>query len=83
MPHEDGVAYYPLVATVSLGAPIMLDVYEKSGNGEENGNASPRDIASCRRDAVCSRYIEKHLYGFAAWDRRHGQGQGARAQIYL
>lgn len=29
MPHEDGAAYYPLVATVSLGAPIVLDLYEK------------------------------------------------------
>ncbi|PWY72392.1 hypothetical protein BO70DRAFT_117988 [Aspergillus heteromorphus CBS 117.55] len=42
MPHEDGPAYYPLVATVSLGAPIVLDLYEKSGNGEANGNAPPR-----------------------------------------
>jgi alkylated DNA repair protein alkB family protein 6 len=29
MPHEDGPAYYPLVATVSLAAPIVLDIYEK------------------------------------------------------
>ncbi|RAL09984.1 uncharacterized protein BO97DRAFT_407294 [Aspergillus homomorphus CBS 101889] len=29
MPHEDGPAYYPLVATVSLGAPIVLDLYDK------------------------------------------------------
>ncbi|KAL4896661.1 hypothetical protein BDV59DRAFT_199019 [Aspergillus ambiguus] len=29
MPHEDGSAYYPLVATVSLGAPIVLDLYAK------------------------------------------------------
>lgn len=29
MPHEDGAAYYPLVATVSLGSPIVLDLYEK------------------------------------------------------
>ncbi|KAJ5678895.1 hypothetical protein N7462_007139 [Penicillium macrosclerotiorum] len=29
MPHEDGAAYHPLVATVSLGAPIVLDLYEK------------------------------------------------------
>jgi alkylated DNA repair protein alkB family protein 6 len=29
MPHEDGPAYYPLVATVSLAAPIVLDLYEK------------------------------------------------------
>ncbi|KAJ5557465.1 hypothetical protein N7494_001380 [Penicillium frequentans] len=37
MPHEDGSAYYPLVATVSLGAPIVLDLYEKNGHcsGEE------------------------------------------------
>ncbi|KAJ5294603.1 hypothetical protein PENANT_c006G01538 [Penicillium antarcticum] len=31
MPHEDGAAYYPLVATVSLGAPIVFDIYEKHG----------------------------------------------------
>ena len=29
MPHEDGAAYHPLVATVSLGAPIVLDLYKK------------------------------------------------------
>lgn len=32
MPHEDGDAYHPVVATVSLGAPIVLDLYEK-GDG--------------------------------------------------
>lgn len=35
MPHEDGAAYYPVVATVSLGAPIILDVLEKRKDGEE------------------------------------------------
>lgn len=35
MPHEDGAAYYPLVATVSLGAPIVLDLYEKK-NGQHD-----------------------------------------------
>lgn len=29
MPHEDGGSYHPLVATVSLGSNIVLDVYEK------------------------------------------------------
>lgn len=29
MPHEDGPAYHPVVATVSLGASIVLDIYEK------------------------------------------------------
>jgi alkylated DNA repair protein alkB family protein 6 len=31
MPHEDGAAYYPIVATVSLGAPIVFEIYEKHG----------------------------------------------------
>ncbi|KAK2857290.1 hypothetical protein FQN49_004853, partial [Arthroderma sp. PD_2] len=29
MPHEDGAAYYPIVATVSLATPIILDIYDK------------------------------------------------------
>ncbi|KAF7197088.1 Alpha-ketoglutarate-dependent dioxygenase alkB-like 6 [Pseudocercospora fuligena] len=29
MPHEDGAAYYPAVATVSLGGTLVLDVTEK------------------------------------------------------
>lgn len=33
MPHEDGGAYYPLVATVSLGANIVFDLYEKEKEG--------------------------------------------------
>ncbi|KAH0541351.1 hypothetical protein FGG08_004189 [Glutinoglossum americanum] len=33
MPHEDGAAYWPLVATVSLGAPIVLDIFEKDAGG--------------------------------------------------
>ncbi|CRG85774.1 hypothetical protein PISL3812_02790 [Talaromyces islandicus] len=43
MPHEDGSAYYPLVATVSLGAPIVLDLYEKkaSGDDDEKGGRKP------------------------------------------
>jgi alkylated DNA repair protein alkB family protein 6 len=33
MPHTDGPAYYPVVATVSLGASIILDVHEKASDG--------------------------------------------------
>ncbi|KAK6413816.1 hypothetical protein LTR95_017817 [Oleoguttula sp. CCFEE 5521] len=29
MPHEDGTAYYPIVAAVSLGGTIVLDITEK------------------------------------------------------
>ncbi|KAJ5586964.1 Oxoglutarate/iron-dependent dioxygenase [Penicillium hispanicum] len=39
MPHEDGAAYHPLVATVSLGAPIVLDLYEKPPESETVGSS--------------------------------------------
>ncbi|KAL8667246.1 MAG: hypothetical protein Q9202_000819 [Teloschistes flavicans] len=38
-PHEDGGAYYPIVATVSLGAPIVLDVYRKASASSSPGDA--------------------------------------------
>lgn len=36
MPHEDGGAYHPVVATVSLGASIVLDIFPKTENGERD-----------------------------------------------
>ncbi|KAI1979569.1 hypothetical protein LOZ53_001812 [Ophidiomyces ophidiicola] len=36
MPHEDGAAYYPIVATVSISAPIVLDIYEKRRDDEQS-----------------------------------------------
>jgi len=44
MPHEDGSAYYPLVATISLGAPLVLDLYEKNGHCSGNENHTPTNI---------------------------------------
>jgi alkylated DNA repair protein alkB family protein 6 len=44
MPHEDGAAYYPVVATVSLGAPIILDVYEKKKYDEEPQGQQSRQV---------------------------------------
>jgi alkylated DNA repair protein alkB family protein 6 len=44
MPHEDGAAYYPLVATVSLGAPIVLDLFKKDSRDErDDKTASDKD----------------------------------------
>ncbi|EAW08192.1 uncharacterized protein ACLA_029200 [Aspergillus clavatus NRRL 1] len=41
MPHEDGATYYPLVATVSLGASIVLDLYSKDqSSSEANGDGA-------------------------------------------
>ncbi|KAF2860721.1 hypothetical protein K470DRAFT_299659 [Piedraia hortae CBS 480.64] len=34
MAHEDGPAYHPMVATVSLGGSIVLDVAEKGGEAK-------------------------------------------------
>lgn len=50
MPHEDGPAYYPMVATVSLGAPIVLDVFKKSEEGE--GKARFRILQEPRRYVI-------------------------------
>lgn len=42
MPHEDGPAYSPVVATVSLGGSLCLDLFEnmKSRSSRENGNGN-------------------------------------------
>ena len=45
MPHEDGAAYHPVVATISLGASLVLDVSEKvdhSSASEDEGSAPKR-----------------------------------------
>lgn len=40
MPHEDGGAYYPVVATVSLGGTVLLDVTTKSPSLDDGGSGS-------------------------------------------
>ncbi len=32
MPHEDGPAYHPVTATISLGSSTVLDIYSKSSS---------------------------------------------------
>ncbi|KAJ5927775.1 hypothetical protein N7466_006731 [Penicillium verhagenii] len=44
LPHEDGPAYYPLVATVSLGAPIVLDLYEKNTHSPRNDHRLSENV---------------------------------------
>lgn len=34
MPHEDGPAYFPITATVSLGGHTVLEIYQKNEQGE-------------------------------------------------
>ncbi|KAH8422695.1 uncharacterized protein LDX57_000449 [Aspergillus melleus] len=72
MPHEDGAAYYPLVATVSLGASIVLDLYPKGqqrGRGDDSdGDQRPQyRILQERRSLLITRkkiYTE-FLHGIA------------------
>ncbi|KAL4927956.1 uncharacterized protein BDV17DRAFT_103350 [Aspergillus undulatus] len=59
MPHEDGAAYYPLVATVSLGGVVVLDLYPKErqhehddkgeGNNVQKGDADGNGSSNTRR----------------------------------
>lgn len=84
MPHEDGSAYYPLVATVSLGAPIVLDLYTKrksqgqEGQDEEKKNGG-RNFVFCRRDVVCwllqANFIRTFCTGLRSRRERKGWGQ--------
>ncbi|OJJ47660.1 hypothetical protein ASPZODRAFT_63774 [Penicilliopsis zonata CBS 506.65] len=69
MPHEDGAAYYPLVATVSLGSPIVLDLYERSRNEQPvEGGGRPRfRILQERRSLLVTtkRLYTDFLHGIA------------------
>jgi alkylated DNA repair protein alkB homolog 6 len=42
MAHEDGAAYFPLVATVSLGGAIVLDLYEKQRHDDADDDRNSR-----------------------------------------
>lgn len=48
MPHEDGPAYFPLTATVSLASPIVLEIYEKNEDGERQPEATWRILQEPR-----------------------------------
>ncbi|PWY73932.1 hypothetical protein BO83DRAFT_437004 [Aspergillus eucalypticola CBS 122712] len=78
MPHEDGAAYYPLVATVSLGAPIVLDLYEKCEDGDGNGHGRRpvyRILQERRSLLVTTKSIyTDFLHGIAETSRDEGLG---------
>ncbi|EEH39361.2 hypothetical protein PAAG_08630 [Paracoccidioides lutzii Pb01] len=55
MPHEDGAAYYPVVATVSLGAPIVLEMSEKITDRANTGQ-SGEGIGAEAQETTPSRF---------------------------
>ncbi|KAH3908231.1 hypothetical protein HBI56_191020 [Parastagonospora nodorum] len=44
MPHEDGSAYAPVVATVSLGSSLVLDIMPRPDDGDGGGGGLPARI---------------------------------------
>ena len=42
MPHEDGPAYHPITATVSLGSHNVLEIYKKTEKGERESQPTWR-----------------------------------------
>ena len=48
MPHEDGDAYYPVVATVSLGGSLVLDVTEKRKTDGDVATEDPKELKRWR-----------------------------------
>jgi alkylated DNA repair protein alkB family protein 6 len=67
LPHEDGDAYYPVVATVSLGAAIVLDVYAK---GHEAAKEPIWRVLQERRSLLITagKMYTDHLHGIQGID---------------
>ncbi|KAL2223093.1 hypothetical protein M432DRAFT_538909 [Thermoascus aurantiacus ATCC 26904] len=75
MPHEDGAAYHPLVATVSLGAPIVLDIYKKPNRHADDDRAEPqfRILQEPRSLLITTKKMyTDYLHGIAERERDEG-----------
>ena len=70
MPHEDGPAYHPIVATVSLGADIVLDVYPKKRQKKDDDKFR---ILQERRSLLVTRkaMYTDFLHGIAEVEEDH------------
>ena len=65
-PHEDGSAYHPIVATVSMGGYTVLDIYEKEDTGMRAGEPKWRVLQERRSLLVTMGDVYKHtLHGIA------------------
>lgn len=75
MPHEDGAAYYPVVATVSLGSSIVLDVTSKPFNEESSTDTTTTPALDPPRKHWCILQEPRSLLlttGSAYTDTLHG-----------
>lgn len=69
MPHEDGPAYYPITATVSLASHTVLEIYEKTATGEREQEPKWRILQEPRSLLVTTGDIySTTLHGIAERD---------------
>ena len=74
-PHEDGAAYAPIVATVSLGSHTVLDIYAKKEGGGGEREPEPRwRILQERRSLLITTggLYGEYLHGIegVVWDEK-------------
>jgi alkylated DNA repair protein alkB family protein 6 len=66
MPHEDGPAYYPITATVSLGSHTVLEIYKKTKDGDREQTPQWRILQEPRSLLVTTGDMYKDtLHGIA------------------
>jgi len=64
MPHEDGPAYAPVVATVSLAGSIVLDLYEKGTSHSRRDSVNKGDVnGEDGKEDMTPEDIEKDEHG--------------------
>lgn len=66
MPHEDGPAYSPITATISLGSHTVLEIYQKNEHGEREASPSWRILQEPRSLLVTTDDMYLHtLHGIS------------------
>jgi len=80
MPHEDGPAYYPITATVSLAAHTVLDIYKKNAQGEREAAPTWRILQEPRSLLVTTGDMYKDtLHGISDLEEDTDLGPGTIA----
>lgn len=72
MPHEDGAAYHPITATLSLGGHTVLEIYKKTDNGERETEPTWRILQEPRSLLVTTGAMYKEtLHGISDLEVDH------------
>jgi alkylated DNA repair protein alkB homolog 6 len=72
MPHTDGPAYHPVTATISLGSHTVLDIYNKTTDGEREATPSWRLLQEPRSLLITmSDMYRDTLHGIAERQEDH------------